>query len=67
MMRSVLIDYTNWRGVRRKRVIIPQHTFWGHTTYHPEDQWLLTAVDTEDMVAKQFAMSGIHAWENYNG
>jgi len=61
----VVIDYTNWRGERRHRRIIPQYrglVFW-QSDHHPGTQWLLSAVDCEDNKIKQFAMKGIHSWE----
>ena len=62
MSLPVIIDYTNWRGERRKRSIQPISIRYDSTEWHPEKQWLLTAMD-ENMVTKEFAMKDIHAWE----
>jgi predicted DNA-binding transcriptional regulator YafY len=59
----VTIDYTNWRGQRRKRRVIPGQIMLGNTQWHPEWQWLLSAFDLEDQMTKQFAMKDIHGWE----
>lgn len=64
-MRSgeVEIDYTNWRGERRIRRILPTGEIaFKDTPSHPEVQWLLEAVDPEDNKTKWFAMKDIHSW-----
>jgi len=57
----VIIDYTNWRGVRAERTVEPLRWEFMKTAWHPEIQWIMTAVD-EDGKVKGFAMSGIHSW-----
>jgi hypothetical protein len=32
--------------------------------WHPERQWMITAVDIAKGEERTFAMSGIHAWSN---
>lgn len=61
---SVIIDYTNWRGERRKRLIRPVNIIFGSNEWHTEPQWLLHAVDLEasEKALKLFALSGIHEW-----
>ena len=67
---EVLIDYTNHRGVRRMRRIIPQALLWSPhgTDWHKEPQWILWAADLENgrKPIKGFAMSGIHSWKPAN-
>ncbi|WP_156967779.1 hypothetical protein [Methylosinus sp. PW1] len=53
------IDYTNWRGERRERGIIPLRPFFGSNEYHKEPQWLLEAIDTDDWKTKTFAFAGM--------
>lgn len=61
--RAVQIDYTNWRGDRRVRIIRPEYWEFGSNQFHPEQQWLCYAVDLSgDGMMKSFAMSGIHSW-----
>lgn len=59
---AVIIDYTNWEGVRRERRVIPFRIEFGHTEFHPQDQWLLSAYDTEKHEVRTFAMKDIHSW-----
>jgi uncharacterized protein (DUF1684 family) len=60
----VEIDYTNWRGERRKRQIIPTGRMeFANTEWHPDTQWLIEATDVEDGKLKDFAMKDIHSWQ----
>ncbi len=59
---NVLIDYTNYRGERRQRLIRPLSTTFENSAYHPDTQWILTAVDVERGVVREFAMKDIHSW-----
>ncbi|WP_444668326.1 hypothetical protein [Cereibacter changlensis] len=52
----VTLTYTNWRGQTAERTIIPIRVWWGSTTWHPEPQWLLTAVDAEKGLERDFAL-----------
>lgn len=69
MNTAVEIDYTNWKGERAKRVIIPhpQGLFFGANQYHTEPQWLLNATDVEKNAPRTFALKDIHSWRGYNG
>lgn len=62
----VLVDYTNWKGNRRWRPIIPRRLVWSvNDHYHPGPQWLLEADDVEDQSSsyvKLFALQNIHGW-----
>ncbi|MBY0559901.1 hypothetical protein [Hyphomicrobium sp.] len=61
--RAVAIDYTNWRGERAWRTIVPQAAiYWGSTEWHPEKQWLLRALDVAKGEERDFAMKNIHGW-----
>jgi predicted DNA-binding transcriptional regulator YafY len=61
-MQEVVIDYTNWKGVRGTRTIEPLRMYWGRTNYHPESQWLLNAYDPVKKEVRIFAMKDIHSW-----
>jgi hypothetical protein len=79
MSKFVVIDYTNWNGVRRKRAVMPVGIYYSSDEkYHPQKQWLMEAVDLEDNYlevsetgsmpsTKMFAMQNIHSWEPYMG
>jgi hypothetical protein len=72
-VKIVTIDYTNWKGSRRVRTILPlELRFMELLPWHPEPCWLIYALDLEDVAqpvditkapAKHFALSGIHHWE----
>lgn len=61
----VYVDYTNWKGERRIRRIMPVSLKYGATPYHSPYQWLLEAVDIDDGHKwKFFALSGFHRWSD---
>jgi predicted DNA-binding transcriptional regulator YafY len=62
--KTVVIDYTNWRGDRREREIRPLSSGLQFTKnqWHPDPQWLLQAVDVESGSVRTFAMRNIHSW-----
>lgn len=59
---AVTLDYTNYRGERRKRRVTPHGMYWGQTDWHPELQWLLIVFDEETREERHFAMRNIHQW-----
>jgi hypothetical protein len=59
----VEIDYTNWRGERRSRTILPRRLDFTATEWHPAEQWILWAQDGKDGAVKAFALSGVHGWK----
>jgi hypothetical protein len=62
--REVIIDYTNYRGERAKRRIKPIGSMvFTHNEWHPEQQWLMLALDVEKNEKRFFAMKSIHSWE----
>jgi hypothetical protein len=69
MSTVVNIDYTNWKGERRIRRILPMRMCYASTEWHPERQWILEAADLDDAIGKDeviikgFAMKDIHSWE----
>lgn len=61
-MDTVIIDYTNWRGVRRLRRIKPLHMQFESNEWHKEPQWLIYARDLDgDGSVKTFAWRDIHS------
>ena len=59
--KQLRISYTNYRQETRERIILPKEIGYGSTQWHPEEQWLLKAVDVEKGEDRDFAMSDIHA------
>lgn len=58
---SILIDYTNYKGVRAIREIGPPSNLrWGTTEYHQEPQWLFDAMDIEKAAMRTFSVSDVH-------
>jgi hypothetical protein len=60
---AVTIDYTNWRGERSLRRIVPEGIYWGSNEWHPKEQWLLDARDLDKRETRAFAVKGIHSWK----
>jgi hypothetical protein len=54
------IDYTNWKGDRAIRNIIPLFPYFAANEYHPDKQWLLKAWDIDKRVMRSFALKGIN-------
>lgn len=59
MTRLLQVRYTNYRGETSERVIEPTSLWYGSTEWHPEPQWMLTALDTERDVIRDFALRGM--------
>jgi len=58
----VVIDYTNHKGERREREIVPEEIEFRSTPYHPERQWVLQAWDVEKKARRTFPLRFIHSW-----
>jgi predicted DNA-binding transcriptional regulator YafY len=54
-------SYTNWEGKTANRTIQPVGLYWGHTSYHPEDQWILVAWDMDKKAIRHFALKDMKA------
>ena len=48
--------YTNWRGEVTARHIRPMRIYFGSTDWHPEEQWLMEAMDLDKQQVRVFAM-----------
>jgi predicted DNA-binding transcriptional regulator YafY len=59
---EVRIDYTNWRGERSIRTVVPIDIVFESNEFHPNPQWLLLAMDVDKNVVRKFAMADIHSW-----
>jgi predicted DNA-binding transcriptional regulator YafY len=57
----IIIDYTNWKGERRRRTILPRELWYGTTSYHTTPQWFIRAVDLEKTAVRDFALRDIHS------
>jgi hypothetical protein len=60
--QTIYILYTNWEGKTAVRHIFPIKMWFGHTEWHPDDQWLLTAWDLDKDAERTYAKADIHQW-----
>jgi predicted DNA-binding transcriptional regulator YafY len=60
--KEVRIDYTNHRGERSWRRILPLSLSFENSQWHPETQWILEAVDCDKNAIRDFALASIHEW-----
>ena len=63
----VEIDYTNWRGERRKRLVRVIEFWFGKSAWHPEEQWLMRAFCVESGEDRDFAVTGLHGFTPVKG
>lgn len=61
--KTIHFHYTNHRGERSWRTVVPEHMWWGVTAWHPQEGWLLRAFDMDKREYRDFAWSGIHGVE----
>ena len=73
-MRELRIDYTNYKGEREVRRIVPNHLWFGINKWHTGAQWFICAQAADrNMEHRMFAMNSIHAiippdqWEKPDG
>lgn len=52
-------EYRNWRGEVRVRRARPVRMIYGSNEWHPQEQWMMEAVDAETLEMRTFALSGI--------
>ncbi len=64
--RTVILHYTNYKGVTKFYRIIPMSVWFGKTRWHPEAQWMLMAHDLERKKRRDFAMRDIVSWTPYD-
>jgi predicted DNA-binding transcriptional regulator YafY len=57
--KALNIVYTNYRGETSIRRIVPERIWFGATDWHPEEQWLLEAIDLDKHAARSFALKDI--------
>ncbi len=62
--KCVYIVYRNYKGNISNRKIIPKNFWYGHTHWHPEDQYLLDATDMDKNEERSFAMKDILTWSD---
>jgi predicted DNA-binding transcriptional regulator YafY len=62
--KEVWIDYTNHRGERAWRHILPMSTplLFENSQWHPDTQWVMEAIDLDRNVMRDFALASVHQW-----
>lgn len=63
---EVMIDYTNHRGERAERRIMPIAIRFENNNWHSKSQWLLEAVDLDRGQIRIFAMAKVHSWKPHD-
>jgi hypothetical protein len=61
--KEFVADYTNFRGKRSVRRIVPLKIGFGSSKYHPGDQWLLYVRDLDKDLHREFAVKNINSLE----
>jgi len=59
---AVEIVYTNWKGERGCRRILPRRIQLTYNKWHPTPQWLLYAHDLDKGAERTFALKDIERW-----
>lgn len=62
LKNPIKVEYTNYRGEKGIRTIVPISFFFGSTEYHPEDQWLLRVWDCDRQAERIYAAKEITRW-----
>jgi predicted DNA-binding transcriptional regulator YafY len=57
---AIVLDYTNWKGERRDRRVMPLTLWFGVSEFHNEPQWFIRAMDLERNAMRDFALATIH-------
>ena len=60
---AAVIRYRDHRGEVADRRILPGRVYYGSARWHPDDQWLLDAVDLDKGAIRTFALANISAWD----
>jgi predicted DNA-binding transcriptional regulator YafY len=55
----VTMTYTNYRGERANRLVLPERVWFGATDWHPAHQWLMDAYDFDRKGLRSFAVCEI--------
>ena len=64
LSKAIGIVYKNYRGEVASRRIIPQRLWFGATEWHPDEQWLLDAIDVDRGATRSFALRDIRSYSD---
>lgn len=62
--QRVEILYTNYKGERAWRRILPLKIWFGSTEWHPAEQWFMDAEDIDRKATRSFALCDIVNWRS---
>jgi predicted DNA-binding transcriptional regulator YafY len=57
--KHITFTYRNWRGETSERTAVPIELWFGHSEWHPNDQWFMRATDIEKGDERDFALADI--------
>jgi predicted DNA-binding transcriptional regulator YafY len=61
--KEVKILYTNWKGKKAWRTILPIELTFSSNEWHKEKQWIIKAIDKEKNQERTFTCKDIEAWK----
>lgn len=61
--KQVRVLYRNHAGAAAWRTVLPVTLWFGTSSWHPGEQWLLGVVDRDKQAARDFALKDILCWE----
>jgi hypothetical protein len=62
LKNPIKVEYTNYRGEKGVRTIVPLSFFFGTTEYHPKEQWLIKLWDVDRQAERIYALQEITRW-----
>lgn len=57
LQETIIFDYVNWKGEESERHAIVNFIYYGSTTQHEEEQWLVKCYDVEKKDWRTFALN----------
>lgn len=62
LKNPIKVEYTNYRGEKGIRTIVPISFYFGSTEYHPQEQWLVKLWDMDRQAERIYALKEITRW-----
>ncbi|CAN5193309.1 hypothetical protein BH09DEP1_BH09DEP1_4960 [soil metagenome] len=62
LKNPIKVEYTNYRGEKGIRTIVPISFYVGTTEYHPQEQWLVKLWDVDRQAERIYALKEITRW-----
>lgn len=62
LKNPIKVEYTNYRGEKGIRTIVPISFYFGSTEYHPQEQWLVKLWDVDRQAERVYALKEITRW-----